>query len=97
MCTKSKKPVMNILGKKPVMNIPGVLSGNMEMYGYSSRVWSVEVRSYQSWVWFFRYAVKLGLRLPVMLKGFCNAKSLHLHRAEKSKNSPLKSMAHMCC
>ena len=45
MCTKSKKPVMNILGKKPVMNIPGVLSGNMEMYGYSSRVWSVEVRS----------------------------------------------------
>ena len=27
-----------------------------------------------------------------MLKGLCKAKSLHLHRAEKSKNSPLKSI-----
>ena len=28
------------------------------------------------------------------LKGLCKAKSLHLHRAVKSKNSPLKSMTH---
>ena len=47
-----------IKSKKLVMNIPDPLSGNMEMDGYSSGVWSVRVRSYRSWVWFFRYAVQ---------------------------------------
>ena len=31
------------------------------------------------------------------LKGLCKVKSLHLHRAKISINSPLKSMAHTCC
>ena len=31
------------------------------------------------------------------LKGSCKDISLHLHRAEKSKNSLLKLMAHTCC
>ena len=31
------------------------------------------------------------------LKGLCKAISLHLRRAEKSKNNPLKLMAHTCC
>ena len=44
--------------KNPVLNIPYLLSGNMEMYGYSLGVWSVRVRSYRSWVWFFRYALE---------------------------------------
>ena len=35
--------------------------------------------------------------LVVTLKGLCKAKRLHLHRAEKSKYSPLKSMARTCC
>ena len=48
MCTKSKNHAMNI---------PDLLSGTMEMYRYSSGVWSVRVRSYRSWVWFFRYAI----------------------------------------
>ena len=32
-----------------------------------------------------------------ILKGLCKAISLHLHRAEKFKNNPLKLMAHTCC
>ena len=64
MCTKSKNPAMNI---------PNLLSGNMEMYGYSSGVWSVRVRSYRSWVWFFRYALKL-LDLLMKYKWFTQNK-----------------------
>ena len=33
----------------------------------------------------------------IWLKGLCKAISLHLHKAEKSKNNPLKLMAHTCC
>ena len=33
----------------------------------------------------------------IELKGLCKAISLHLHRAEKSKNNPLKLMVHTCC
>ena len=58
---------MCIKSKKLVMNIPDLLSGNpnMEMYGYSSGVWSVRVRSYRSRVWFFRYALYKSLEILV--------------------------------
>ena len=35
--------------------------------------------------------------VAAILKGLCKAISLHLHRAEKSKNNPLKLIAHTCC
>ena len=44
----------------------------------------------------FIYANK-NFRLRSPLKGLYKAVSLHLHRAEKSKNNPLKVMVHTCC
>ena len=43
------------------------------------------------------FVVLLGREYWYLLKGLCKDISLHLHTAEKSKNSPLKLMAHKCC
>ena len=52
--------------QEAVMNIPD-LACNMVMKRYSSGVLSVRIRSYRSWVWFFRYAPPFYKLIFIML------------------------------
>ena len=43
------------------------------------------------------HTLQIHICYTLQLKGLCKDISVHLHREEKSKYSPLKFMAHTCC
>ena len=58
-----------------------------------------KVKEDSAWIrrFFVLFLDKRYICQVIHLKGLCKDISLHLHIAEKSKHSPLKLMAHMCC